>query len=126
MARCPFCDTRNSPEAAVCSECGAELAPPTKRSPVPSSPGGESTSEQVADLSELDPFEQEIAGLLKEGQKIAAIKRYREKTGTDLKTAKDAVEAFARKHGLPQGTVGCGTASAALLLLVVSVYWWIL
>ncbi|MET8150563.1 ribosomal protein L7/L12 [Actinoplanes sp. NPDC049668] len=34
------------------------------------------------------------------GRKIQAIKEYREATGTGLKEAKDAVELFARQHGL--------------------------
>jgi ribosomal protein L7/L12 len=38
-----------------------------------------------------------IDGLLQFGQKIAAIKAYRELHGVDLKVAKDAVEARARE-----------------------------
>lgn len=37
----------------------------------------------------------EIIRLLADGQKIAAIKLYRERTGAGLKEAKDAVEAIA-------------------------------
>ena len=40
-----------------------------------------------------------IDGLLRGGQKIAAIKAYRELHGVDLKTAKDAVDARARELG---------------------------
>jgi ribosomal protein L7/L12 len=40
-----------------------------------------------------------IDGLLQAGQKIAAIKAYRELHGVDLKTAKDAVDARARELG---------------------------
>ena len=40
-----------------------------------------------------------IYGLLQAGQKIAAIKAYRQLHGVDLKTAKDAVDARARELG---------------------------
>jgi ribosomal protein L7/L12 len=41
-----------------------------------------------------ETFEQELAGLLDQGQKIEAIKLYRERTGAGLKEAKDAVDAI--------------------------------
>jgi ribosomal protein L7/L12 len=41
----------------------------------------------------------EIAALLARGQKIEAIKRYREYTGTGLREAKEAVEAIERQLG---------------------------
>jgi hypothetical protein len=39
----------------------------------------------------------EVRPLVQEGQMIAAIKRYRELTGADLKTSKEAVEALQRE-----------------------------
>ena len=123
MPRCPFCDKRNSASATECSACGAELSSPDSRS---SSPGAESARGQEAAVdqavpeSELDPFEAEMAGLLKEGQKIEAIKRYRKKTGTDLRSAKVAVEQFAARQGLSSSQSGCGTASAILLAVIVA------
>jgi ribosomal protein L7/L12 len=45
------------------------------------------------------PTATDIDGLLQAGQKIAAIKAYRELHGVDLKTAKDAVDARARQLG---------------------------
>jgi ribosomal protein L7/L12 len=47
----------------------------------------------------LPPPAATIDGLLQAGQKIAAIKAYREMHGVDLKTAKDAVDARARELG---------------------------
>ena len=44
-----------------------------------------------------DDFNQELRELLRDGQKIEAIRRYRERTGTGLKEAKDAVEHL--EHG---------------------------
>ncbi|MEO8193009.1 MAG: hypothetical protein ABI681_04100 [Gemmatimonadales bacterium] len=43
----------------------------------------------------------EVEELLQRGQKIEAIKLYRELHGTDLKDSKDAVESLARR--LPSG-----------------------
>ena len=42
------------------------------------------------------PYEEQIKALLFQGNKIAAIKIYREGTGVGLKEAKDAVEAIER------------------------------
>jgi len=53
--------------------------------------------------SDLEP---EIVSLLEQGRKIEAVKLYREKTGVDLKEAKDAVEAIAAEHHIP-GPSGC-------------------
>jgi hypothetical protein len=123
MPHCPFCDKRNSDSATACSECGAELLTPDSRSP---SPVAETSAGQKADMdeavpeSELDPFEAEMVELLRKGQKIEAIKRYRKKTGSDLKSAKVAVEQFAAKQNLPGSQSGCGTASAVLLAVVIA------
>lgn len=46
-----------------------------------------------------DAFEDEIRQLLASGNKIEAIKRYREETGTDLAEAKAAVEAMTFGEG---------------------------
>jgi ribosomal protein L7/L12 len=54
--------------------------------------------------------------LLKKGEKIQAIKLYRERTGAGLAEAKRAVEAIGRQHGIPMQGAGC--ASMALLALV--------
>lgn len=43
------------------------------------------------------PDHSEIVELLRRGQKIEAIKLYRERTGLGLKEAKDAVEAIERQ-----------------------------
>jgi ribosomal protein L7/L12 len=52
------------------------------------------------DIQEPEP---ELTGVLQElrrGRKIQAIKAYRQATGTDLITAKSAVEDLARSHGI--------------------------
>jgi ribosomal protein L7/L12 len=53
-------------------------------------------------------FEDEVVTLLERGQKIEAIKRYRERTGVGLKEAKDAVEAIQRGQAVPSGPQGDG------------------
>jgi hypothetical protein len=45
------------------------------------------------------PTLEDIDGLLQAGQKIAAIKAYRQLHGVDLKTAKDAMDARTRELG---------------------------
>ena len=61
----------------------------------------------------------EILELMRAGQKIRAIKVYRDKTGSGLADAKNAVEAMARAHGLPAGPSGCGTAVLATILVAI-------
>ncbi len=67
---------------------------------------------------------QEILELVRGGNVIAAIKLQRQRTGSGLKEAKDAVEALARAHGVPVSqSVGCGGAATMLMLgLVVTVF----
>ena len=60
-----------------------------------------------------EDFEPELLSLLEQGQKIRAIKVYRDRTGVGLKEAKDAVEALGRRHGIVPKGAGC----AGLLLL---------
>ncbi|MDA0589052.1 MAG: hypothetical protein O2820_11120 [Planctomycetota bacterium] len=123
MPRCPFCDKRNSASATACSECGAELTSSDSRSSSPVKSGYEAgpnfKPESAVPESQLDSFEAELLELLKKGQKIEAIKRYRNKFRVDLRSAKMAVEQFAQRQGLSGSQAGCGTASAVLLAVVV-------
>jgi hypothetical protein len=58
--------------------------------------------------SGADDFETQILDLMVEGQKIAAIKLYRERIPSGLKEAKDAVEELAARHGITTPTkAGC-------------------
>ncbi len=65
-------------------------------------------------------LEDEVVSLLEQGQKIEAIKRYRERTGVGLKEAKDAVERMAERRGLvlSQGAGCFGVVLLALMSLV--------
>lgn len=66
-------------------------------------------------------LEADVADLMREGQKIAAVKLYRERTGFGLKEAKDAVEAIARERGITSSGGGClGIILLAVVLLAAS------
>jgi len=50
----------------------------------------------------------QIVNLLGRGEKIAAVKLYREQTGSGLKEAKEAVERIGQQHGIPASSgAGC-------------------
>lgn len=59
----------------------------------------------------------EIERLLKSGEKIAAIKLYRDSTGAGLKEAKDAVEDIGESVGIPRPK-GCGAVVLAFVVLL--------
>jgi len=103
MPTCPFCNESNPSNVGVCKKCHATI-------PQEESPHG--------DLSE---FDQEILGLTKGGKKIAAIMRYREKTGAGLKEAKDAVESLEERYGVQSKGAGC--ASVLLLAAILPLVW---
>ncbi len=62
-----------------------------------------------------DGARQSVDGLLRSGQKIAAIKRVREETGAGLKEAKEAVEEYASSHGI----TAASSSSGCVVVLVV-------
>ena len=84
MGNCMFCDHDNPPGLRRCRNCGAEL-------PEPAGPA----------MRTDDDLEERVRSLMDEGQKIEAIKLYRERTGAGLKDSKDAVEAIGRGQGPP-------------------------
>ena len=76
-------------------------------------------SGESVETNGVDPnsLEGQVLALMRDQKKIWAIKVYRERTGVGLKQAKDAVEAFAAKHGISTQT---GCAGMVLLMIVVS------
>src|SRR5258707_1734151 len=84
MVNCMFCDHDNPPGLSRCRNCGAEL--PETTAPV---------------MPIDDDLEVRVRSLMDEGQKIEAIKLYRERTGAGLKESKDAVEAIGRGQRPP-------------------------
>jgi ribosomal protein L7/L12 len=84
MRRCPSCNHENPVGIRLCPNCGAALP------------------ESIGSARALGEWEQEIRALLGEGQKIRAIKVYRERTGAGLRQAKEAVEAIDRGEPFPE------------------------
>jgi len=77
MPKCPICDHDVHPNIGQCPHCGA----PSDR------PSGD--------------LEHQVHLLLDQGQKIAAVKLYRDQTGVGLAEAKQAVEAMQAGAGPP-------------------------
>jgi ribosomal protein L7/L12 len=105
MIRCTFCDQKNPITATRCSSCGAELPGAHER--------GEPAPRAVPAASDFDV---EILALLRAGRKIEAIKLQRERTGSGLAEAKQAVETLAAAHGVTTPASGCAGMLVALLL----------
>ena len=74
----------------------------------------------TAPLSTGD-IDQELLVMLQAGQKIEAIKRYRERTGRGLKESKDYVDALQTRAGLKSQQRGCAGVVLFVLLAVFSV-----
>lgn len=60
----------------------------------------------------------EVVELLRQNQKIAAIRLYRTRMQVGLKHAKEAVEAIADEHGLTVDQPGCVAHAPSLLVLL--------
>lgn len=91
---------------------------------------GESFTDQEAVGADsqvaADALEEQILELLVAGKKIAAIKLYRERTGSGLKDSKDAVEALAARHGIvAPARSGCVGVLALLLSGVICGLIWV-
>ena len=71
-----------------------------------------------------DDQKQEILEYLVKGQKIEAIKVYREATGAGLKEAKDVIDAWDRKlraehpDQMPAAKSGCGAVVLGAILIL--------
>ena len=65
-------------------------------------------------------LEAELLRLLGRGEKIAAVKLYKEQNGVGLADAKQAVESLATKHGLGMQRAGCLSVLAAVVLAAVA------
>ncbi len=68
----------------------------------------------------------QVLDLLRSGQKIAAVKLYREQYGVGLKEAKDAVEDLGRRNNIASGGGGCASVLVLLLVSLGAVISWVL
>ncbi len=71
-----------------------------------------------------DGFEGRLLNLLRAGQKIEAIKEYRQRTGAGLRDAKESVEALAARNGIISKSAGCA-GMVLLLVLTGSLTIWV-
>jgi len=124
MPKCFFCNHKNPDGVQECQECGAELEPPD-RSAATNYPI-EAASEEMHD-EPIDPFDDELLQHLQAGNKIAAVKAYRDQTGAGLKDSVEAINALATKHDVK--TVyksGCSVSTGVLAVIVAIGLWSIL
>ena len=158
MATCPACGHENPAGTPLCGECGATLpnisSQPTTdvidellslirsgekiaavklfraktgaslveaKEAVEAIERGETPAQY--ERSKVEDWQQEVLILLRERQKIEAIKLYREQNGVGLKEAKEAVEALAAEHGISTKGSGCAILLAACRLVSLGGYW---
>jgi ribosomal protein L7/L12/DNA-binding beta-propeller fold protein YncE len=103
---CPSCGAPIDIDAGVdpvvrCQYCSNTVVIPAELRSAPGLTAGAFTgSLDLGDLTEIGPRIQEIIELVHEGEKIDAIKLFRETFGTGLKESKDAVEALERGENI--------------------------
>lgn len=94
VLKCPACGAIVTGEGNFCNYCGAKLILPEEKDPVPD----KDTDKQIVQL-------------LKEGNFLEAVKRYKDNSGKGLKESKDHVDEVARKLGIERKS-GCFIATA--------------
>ncbi len=72
----------------------------------------------------VNDLDKQVLELMIAGQKIAAIKLVRERTGCGLKDAKDAVETLGARHGIVTARNGCLGAAAVLFAAMLRAAAW--
>ena len=76
---------------------------------------GDSFAERV----QPDDLNDQIVGLLGRGEKIEAVKLYRNQTGCGLKEAKEAVERIGEQNGIRSSGTGClGVVLVGIVVVV--------
>lgn len=122
LIRCPECGSHVSDQAVACPGCGYPMA--ARRAQGMDSAAGLPASKTNG-----------VREALRSGNKIEAIKIYREATGLGLKESKDAVEILEVEMGLRSPAPPPGVRSSAgsflvmlllILLLLAGIVLWIL
>lgn len=71
-------------------------------------------------------WEDQVLDLVQAGQKIAAIKLYRQHSGTGLKESKEFIEELEKSLGIESKPIGCMTTATLLFGVAAVVAWRVL
>ncbi len=151
MLKCPFCEFTNEADAKNCPKCGAELPQSNEdlvqqirtlveqdkkieaikvyrgltgaglreaKDAVEAIQRGETPELPSTPSSDTDA---EVLRMLDRGEKIQAVKCYREQTGASLMEAKNAVESLGQRHGIAGQSTGCTTFAIGLVVLLFAI-----
>ncbi len=80
--------------------------------------GGSFTERIQADDSDLTS---QVIGLLGRGEKIEAVKLYRDSFRVGLKEAKEAVERIGEQNGIPASS---GSGCLGVIVIMAAAFWW--
>ena len=83
------------------------------------------SDQEFAEVRPVADVEREVGKLLERGEKIEAVKLYRDRMGVELKVAKDEVEALERRLGLAPDEDDPKAGCTGMLLLLGTSSWWI-
>jgi ribosomal protein L7/L12 len=116
MTSCPICNHVNPAGTVRCEKCESWLAQAadTGLKPQVRREGGSGST-----VPGLTPeFAAELQSLLRDGQKIVAIARFREVTGLGLRESKEAVEALEAGRGLPTANIDARVDEAKITAIL--------
>ncbi len=144
-SKCPFCNSTTRPDAISCPSCGESASTPATdlereiRSLVEQGSKLEAVKvcrdrtglslleakQAVDDLAAGsltpqpkqadDALEADVLSLLRQGEKLHAVKIYRDQMGASLRESKRAVESMAERHGVE--AIDPGNSALAILIL---------
>jgi ribosomal protein L7/L12 len=119
MTSCPICNYVNVAGAARCEKCDTWLAQAADVGLKPQVRTEASRMNLNGATSGLTPeFADELQQLLREGQSLTAIKRFREVTGLGLRESKEAIEALMAGRGLPAAAGDASVDEAKIVALL--------
>ena len=99
----------------TCLACGKAFKPGEgKTVTVPITTQNE-VPQNIGEVSEFNAVDKRIIELCSSGNKLAAVKYYKDESGLDLRSAKDYVDSLAAQHGITSVTEksgGCFVATA--------------